>query len=412
MGRLAKIGLASAAAVSACAVGRARMLHAGATATERAMPLVGDALLPRADVVATRAITIAAPVEAVWPWIAQIGQGRGGFYSYDALENLFGCAIHSATEIVPDLQHPEAGDEIRLHPEVQLGVVVVQPPHVLVVRSPVGGPYEFTWAFVLRATANGGSRLVVRERYRYSSCGAALLVEPVAAASAVMTRKMLRGIRDRAVGARLGPTPVSGPGLYLYWIPLGAGTPVVRASGRVYEALVAVAHRRRPVALYHAALVADTGEERYVIEVAPEVDADGVATRGVVAGGAVGSALLSESRLFRYEVRRWRDGTILDLDAAVASPVVLTHDVATTGAGLDDLERVPCPVWGRDELHTGEMWNSNSVVAWLVTRAGLIDTAGAPPFGGRAPGWDAGVRVAEHAVHRVPETTRTLDMAV
>jgi hypothetical protein len=103
-------------------------------------------------------------------------------------------------------------------------------------------------------------------------------------------------------------------------------------------------------------------------------------------------------RIFRYEIRRWRDGVIPDISAAVASPVRITEDADLVRQLLDNVPLIPTPVWGRDELHGGEMWNSNSVVAWLLTRAGLLAAADQPPLGGRAPRWDAGV-VASQRPH-------------
>ena len=139
----------------------------------------------------------------VWPWIAQLGQGRGGFYSYDFLENLAGCDIHSADRIVPRWQDIKVGDEVKLAPAVGLGVAALEPGRSLVLRGgiPVGNtppPYDFTWAWVLRDEPDGTSRLLVRERYAYTRTWARFLVEPVEAVSFVMSQKMLRGIRDRA----------------------------------------------------------------------------------------------------------------------------------------------------------------------------------------------------------------------
>ncbi len=94
-------------------------------------------------------------------------------------------------------------------------------------------------------------------------------------------------------------------------------------------------------------------------------------------------------------IRRWRGGAIADITYAVASPVRVTDDLPLVRDVLDLVPRVPAPVWGRDELRTGEMWNSNSVVAWLLASVGLIEAAGDPPDGGRAPGWGAGVVVAQ-----------------
>lgn len=167
------------------------------------MALPGDELLPHADLTATRAVTVRAAAEGVWPWIAQLGQGRGGFYSYDFLENLVACDIHSADRIVSEWQLIAEGDTVRLHPEVGLSVAVVQPGRSLVLRGgiPMGQmppPYNFTWSFVLRDEPGAGSRLVVRERYGYSRRWAPLLVEPVEVISFVMSQRMLRGIKERA----------------------------------------------------------------------------------------------------------------------------------------------------------------------------------------------------------------------
>lgn len=187
--------------------------------------------------------------------------------------------------------------------------------------------------------------------------------------------------------------------LELYWVPLGAGpgvgARVVRTSGRSYEALVATAQHRARQPLFHAALVARMATATVVVEVAPVPDDRGRSERGVVGGGPVGMRALGRFRVFRYEVRRWEGGTIPDLPFAIDSPVVITADAAQVQGVLDLLPGVPTPVWGRDELRAGEMWNSNSVVAWAITRADLLEAAGQPPLGGRAPGWDAGVRVAQ-----------------
>jgi hypothetical protein len=171
----------------------------------------------------------------------------------------------------------------------------------------------------------------------------------------------------------------------LYWIPLGAGGHFVRLVGRLYEAL----HRSRRD-LYHAALVVELDGERYAVELAPSPDAD-EQSRGVVATGAVGSRWLARLRLFRYEVRCWRRGSIPDLRYAVGGPERLTADPSRARRVLDCVAQAPTPVWGRDELGAGEMWNSNSVIAWVIAAAGLPADDLAPPRGGRAPGWQAGL---------------------
>ena len=178
-------------------------LRWGATDEERDATLAGDDLIPTPDLMATRAITAHTSADQVWPWIAQLGQGRGGFYSYDVLENLVGCHIHSADRVVPEWQDLKVGDQVKLHPEVGLGVAVVEPGRALVLRGgvPMGAvppPYNFTWAFVLREQPDGTTRLLVRERYAYTQRWTPLLVEPVAAVSFVMSQRLLRGIRDRA----------------------------------------------------------------------------------------------------------------------------------------------------------------------------------------------------------------------
>jgi hypothetical protein len=191
---------------------RRRLLTWGATASEVSGPLPGDDLLPDVDLVATRAISIDAPVQDVWPWVAQMGQGRGGLYSYDWLENLAGCQMTSASEVVQLWQHPVVGDDFRLHPDVALQVALVDPSRALVVRGAVSAtgqaasdetamPYDFTWAFVLLPKP-GGTRLVVRERYRYLSPWARPLVETISVASFIMTERMLRGVRDRVARPR------------------------------------------------------------------------------------------------------------------------------------------------------------------------------------------------------------------
>ena len=179
----------------------------------------------------------------------------------------------------------------------------------------------------------------------------------------------------------------------LYWLPLGAGGHSVRLSGRLFEALVA-RHEKRPARhLYHSALVVKVPEGEFVIEQAPVSDGNG-ARRGVVAEGAVGSRWARSLRIFRYEIRRWRDGVIADVDEAVDSPQRLTDDAVLARGVLELVPEVPTPPWGRDELDAGEMWNSNSVISWLIVRGGLGVERAQPPAGGRAPGWRAGLVVA------------------
>ena len=181
----------------------------------------------------------------------------------------------------------------------------------------------------------------------------------------------------------------------LYWLPLGAGGTSVRWNGRAFEAVAARVKHRSVRDLYHSALevvLPETG--RYVIEQAPVPDGRG-ADRGVVIEGSVGTRLAGHARIFRYEVRRWRDGAIPDVAEAVESPHRLTNDPRIAQRLWDSVPSLPAPAWGRDELGAGEMWNSNSIVSWLLVRSGVPIEGIHPPTGGRAPGWNAGIVVAQ-----------------
>jgi hypothetical protein len=179
----------------------------------------------------------------------------------------------------------------------------------------------------------------------------------------------------------------------LYWLPLGAGGHSVRWSGRAFEALVA-RHQRRPVRdLYHSALEVRIGVERFVVEMTP-VWVDDVADRGVVREGPVGARWLGKTALFRYEVRRWRDGVIADMETAVGGPRLVGDDAARARLLWDLVPQVPMLTWGRDESRSGDMWNSNSLTSWLLARSRHDIGAIEPPAGGRAPGWDAGIGLA------------------
>jgi hypothetical protein len=182
----------------------------------------------------------------------------------------------------------------------------------------------------------------------------------------------------------------------LYWLPLGAGGHFVRLNGRVYEAVAARFQRRPACDLYHSALQVTLQGSTYVIEQAPVHDWSGK-DRGVVAEGAVGSRWAGRFRIFRYEIRLWRGGNIPDVAEAVESPQRLTTDEDRARRVLDVVAQVPTPVWGRDELGTGEMWNSNSVIAWVIARSAIDTGPVRPPTGGRAPGWQAGLLVARRA---------------
>lgn len=195
---------------------RRRYNRAGATDEELTEPLPGDELVRDPELGYTRAVTIDAPPEAVWPWLAQIGQGRGGFYSFDTVENLIGCGIHSVDEILPELQHVEPGDLVRAGRDTYpcWTVMEVDPPHHLVLQGsgtpaevavpevvdevPERGYVASTWHWVLRPLDDGRrTRLVVRQRCTYRRNQAVLwhVVEPL---NYVMEREMLRGVAARA----------------------------------------------------------------------------------------------------------------------------------------------------------------------------------------------------------------------
>jgi hypothetical protein len=188
-------------------------LRWGATDEEVDRPLPGDELVPHPVWRCTRAVTISAPAEAIWPWLVQIGQGRGGFYSYDWLENLAGMDIHSADRILPELQAPRLGDFIPGAPgaaKTGMGwtVVAVQPGRALVLRAgppnqalaPVADvPFVSTWAFVVEPRDEGTSRLLARGRVTARSrllalAGMAMMELPYF----IMERRMLLGIKARA----------------------------------------------------------------------------------------------------------------------------------------------------------------------------------------------------------------------
>ncbi|MCO5316335.1 MAG: hypothetical protein M9938_09275 [Solirubrobacterales bacterium] len=196
-------------------------------------------------------------------------------------------------------------------------------------------------------------------------------------------------------------TPGTGSAVLLYWLPLGAGGHFVRLNGQIYEMVTARLAGRPALALYHSALRIQLPEGHFVIEQAPVRDREGW-RRGVVAEGAVGSRAAGRLRIFRYEVRCWPGGTIPDADEAVESPDPVTEAEAVARRILDLIPRVPTPVWGRDELGTGEMWNSNSIIGWILARGGVDTDRITPPAGGRAPGWRAGITVARRQLRSGP----------
>jgi hypothetical protein len=174
----------------------------GATAEEASRKLAGDELLPEATLVSTRAVTIDALPAAVWPWLVQMGSGRGGAYTYDWIENLFGLHMHSARQILPQYQDLKVGDELPMGPgRPVMQVEVCDPERTLAVRAADG---NWVWIFALAAE---GTRTRLISRNRIATPGAPppvrlfnlLLMEP---GSLIMERKMLLGIKQRAEDLR------------------------------------------------------------------------------------------------------------------------------------------------------------------------------------------------------------------
>jgi len=189
-------------------------------------------------------------------------------------------------------------------------------------------------------------------------------------------------------------------GIYLYWIPLGAGgSGFVRMNGRIYETIKARLERRRPMDLYHTALAVRVPEGRFIVETMwPSPDGN-TESRGVVVEAPVFARQMSFTRVFRYEVRCWRDGILPDSDDAIGGAQLLSDDLDLGRRLLRIADTVPALIWGRDQSAVGDMWNSNSVISWLLTRSGLPIETFQPPAGGRAPGWEAGIVVALRQQH-------------
>jgi hypothetical protein len=180
----------------------------------------------------------------------------------------------------------------------------------------------------------------------------------------------------------------------LFWLPLCAGGHVVRWNGRLYEWISARRAHRSTLSLYHCGLMLRLDDITYAVEMGPVWNVHD-SDRGVVCEGPVGTKWLGRFRAFRYELRCWPGGYIPDVAEAVDSPVRITADSTRVAGVLRVLQEVPALTWGRDELGTGEMWNSNSIVAWALARTGHDMSTIRPPARGRAPGWGAGIELAE-----------------
>jgi hypothetical protein len=191
-------GLATAAVAATYAyLIRPWHLRWGATDEEVKEPLPGDEVVSNPRLEATHAITIDAPASDIWPWLAQMGQNRGGFYSYTWLENLVGCRMRNADQLMPKWQSLQVGDEVWLHPKAPpLKVLEIEPSRSIVL--------EKTWAFVLRPLDERTTRLIIRGHGDYNPDFKNALLNFICwrvvfePAHFIMERKMMLGIKERA----------------------------------------------------------------------------------------------------------------------------------------------------------------------------------------------------------------------
>lgn len=193
----------------------------GTTKEECRMRLPGDDLMSRPILQSTEGAWIEAPPSAVWPWLAQIGQDRGGLYSYQLLENSIGLHHHNADQVHHEWQHLSAGEVVRLSPRGWLGLSegialtvdeVVPDCHLVLQGEPPNLPWETVWSFHLIPHWQDRSRLLIRTRVSLRRPGALLLAELFGPVTALMTRGMLRGIRRRAEDeSARAPQPVPLP---------------------------------------------------------------------------------------------------------------------------------------------------------------------------------------------------------
>jgi hypothetical protein len=174
----------------------------GATAAESVAAMPGDSLISEPHFAPTRSITIAAPPTAVWPWIVQMGYGRAGWYSYDRLDN---AGRRSASVILPQYQHPEVGDAVpmtgRVNDVTAFRVESFTPGVEMLWAKP-----DATWAWLLRATGDGGTRLVTRVRARHIGPTAPLSMMLMELGDFPMMRKSLLGLKSRAEMAPVADT--------------------------------------------------------------------------------------------------------------------------------------------------------------------------------------------------------------
>lgn len=168
---------------------------------------------------------------------------------------------------------------------------------------------------------------------------------------------------------------------------------MVTTSARFYESVAAAISHREPKVLFHAALVVQTGSIRKIIECAWPSPDDELSERGVVVVGPVFTRFLERFRTFRYEVRCWEDGIIPDLEFAT-TPLPVGEAADTAERVVAAVDAIPAHRWGRDDLGVGEMWNSNSVISFVLATAGVPVVDLDPPTDGRAPGWTSGIAAA------------------
>ena len=188
---------------------RPRMLHWGAAPNEVGRVLAGDELISQPTLATTWAIDIRAAPEKVWPWLAQMGQGRGGFYSYDWLENLAGMDIHNASRIMPELQELKPGDLVPFWRGAGVNVVMVEPPGSLVLagtfsrsagETGVSDATGGTWVFNLQDQEPNESRLLIRARVARFQPGwlCWVMMRALEPMHFIMERKMLLRIKELA----------------------------------------------------------------------------------------------------------------------------------------------------------------------------------------------------------------------
>jgi hypothetical protein len=187
----------------------------GATADEVAARLPGDELVPEPAEQMTLAVTVDAPAQVIWAWLVQMGHGRGGMYSYDWLENLIGLDIHTTDEIREEWQHLTAGDRVVVVPEgygpmpagYAFTVARAEPPRALVLRqAPPEHPWNGVWSFSILPSGERRCRVLSRSRTEApTQLGLRIATRVGEPVTLVMTRRMLRGIKEHAERGNLGP---------------------------------------------------------------------------------------------------------------------------------------------------------------------------------------------------------------